>query len=184
MWELFFHYHILQSEKSSCSLRGFFGISCCCLLLRIPANVCIIMCISSSLCILLGGFCMAFPSDVLGWFPSDGRENKEKLSPSVWKNDLTICAGVYWHGKVLSWAISLGITILTRKNNLMKLFIWISMKCNSSYTLIISLQGCLNSLIYPWQQVPLSSQKLWPHICRGLWSWWFAYEECAFSVGF
>lgn len=44
-----------------------------------------------------------------------------------------------------------------------------SMKCNSSYALILSLK--VNSFLNPWHWVPLSSQQLWPHSCRGLWSW-------------
>lgn len=105
-----FHYHVSGSEKSSCSLGGFCRISCCCLPLRIPASACLIVHVPNSFCILFGacvrGLCCLSP--VMFWDGPLQMAGKWQIFPMInMKNGLTMCAGVYWCGKVLACAVSL-----------------------------------------------------------------------------
>lgn len=147
---MFFHYHVSESEKSSYSLRGFCGISCCCLLLCIPANVCTIMHVFNSFCILLGGF--ALPSPVMCW---DGplqmarkirtgfsHDQFEKLSDNVCRSLLMRQSTCLCN--------QFGNDHTDSENEVIYMNDIFSMKCSSSrHILILSSKDCLNSLLSP-----------------------------------
>lgn len=110
---------------------------------------------SSSLCILPGGFCMAFPSDVLGSLQMAGKIRRSFSHDQFEKWSDNMCRSLLmWQSTFLCNQFGNNHTDSEKSpDKVIYMNDIFRMKCNSSYALILSLK--VNSFLHPWQQVPL-----------------------------